>query len=199
MLPGPPEPPEPPEQPEPPESPEQPEREDARPQADADAGAADTGALPGPPTEAWSLPVPGGPAVGRDRPSVGQGGAAVGHPVARLLFSSGDVVDVDRVVLVGRAPDAGRARSGDGPHAEPLLVTVPSPQQGISSTHLEVRPGAGPDLGLAVVTDLGSTNGTLLIQPGVPPEDLKAGVGVPLVDGAVIDLGDGLTIRVLEP
>jgi hypothetical protein len=174
----------------------------------APGNAPDPGPLAGPPTEAWvlddadrltelgeeadapDLDVASGPG--------GPGGPAAGRPVARLLFSSGDVADVDRVVLVGRAPDRDRVRSGDGPGAEPLLVAVPSPRQEISSTHLEVRPGAGPDLGLAVVTDLGSTNGTLLTQPGLPPEDLKAGVGVQLVPGAVLDLGDGLTIRVVD-
>lgn len=116
------------------------------------------------------------------------------QPVAHLVFSSGDTVAVDRAVVVGRAPEV---RSSDG--EEPLLVRVPSPYQEISATHLEVRPGAGADHGTAVVTDLGSTNGTLLIQPGLPPEDLRAGVAAQLLPGAVIDLGDGVTIEVLGP
>ena len=116
-------------------------------------------------------------------------------PVARLVFSSGETVDVDRVVLVGRAPEAGRTGAAD----QPRLVSVPSPQQEISSTHLEVRPGSGADQGSAVVTDLGSTNGTLLVRPGRPPEDLRPGVAVQLVPGAVIDLGDGVTARVDNP
>jgi hypothetical protein len=117
------------------------------------------------------------------------------RPVARLVFSSGAVVEVDRAVLVGRAPETGRFSSSE----EPRLVTVPSPHQEISSTHLEVRPGSGADHGSAVVTDLGSTNGTLLLQPGLPPEDLKAGVAVQLIPGAVLDLGDGVTIQILNP
>jgi hypothetical protein len=117
------------------------------------------------------------------------------RPVARLLVSSGGTVDVDRPVLVGRAPEAGRL-SGAG---ETRLVPVPSPNQEISSTHLEVRPGSGADHGSAVVTDLGSTNGTVVVQPGLPPEDLRAGVAVQLVPGAVIDLGDGVTIQVVNP
>lgn len=116
------------------------------------------------------------------------------RPVARLVVSEGDAVDVDRVVLVGRAPEARR-----GEDVEPHLVAVPSPHQEISSTHLEVRPGSGADHGTAVVTDLGSTNGTLLVQPGLPPEDLKAGVAVQLLPGAVLDLGDGVTIQVVNP
>ena len=113
-------------------------------------------------------------------------------PVARLTFSSGEVVDVDRAVIVGRAPEARRFTSTE----QPRLVTVPSPNQEISSTHLEIRPGAGADHGSAVVTDLGSTNGTVLVQPGLPPEDLQPGIAVQLIPGAIIDLGDGVTIQV---
>jgi len=114
------------------------------------------------------------------------------QPVARLTFSSGDVVEVDRAVIVGRAPEARRFTSTE----QPRLVTVPSPNQEISSTHLEIRPGAGADHGSAVATDLGSTNGTVLQQPGLPSEDLKPGIAVQLIPGAIIDLGDGVTIQV---
>lgn len=117
------------------------------------------------------------------------------EPVARLQFSNGEAVDVDRAVLIGRAPEARRFTSTE----QPRLVTVPSPQQEISSTHLEVRPGSGADHGSAVVTDMGSTNGTVLQQPGLPPEDLQPGLPVQLLPGAVIDLGDGVTIRVAQP
>jgi hypothetical protein len=109
---------------------------------------------------------------------------------ARLRFSSGEVVDLDRVVVVGRAPAAG----GTGGEGQVRLVTVPSPQQEISSTHLEVRPGAGH--GSAVVTDLGSTNGTVVVQPGLPAEDLRPGVAVQLAPGTTIDLGEGVTIQI---
>jgi len=110
----------------------------------------------------------------------------------RLDFSSGQQIDVDRVVVVGRAPDPTRFSHVD----QPLMVTVPSPHQEISSTHLEVRPGTGPEQGTALVTDLGSTNGTVLARPDERPEELRPGVPVALVVGAVIDLGDGLTITV---
>ncbi len=68
------------------------------------------------------------PAAPRPRPARGP-----------LVFSSGETVEVDRPVLVGRAPEARRFPSTD----QPRLVTVPSPHQEISSTHLEVRPGLG--------------------------------------------------------
>ncbi|KQV71677.1 hypothetical protein ASC64_21175 [Nocardioides sp. Root122] len=119
----------------------------------------------------------------------------VSQPVASLVFSTGDVVTVDRTVLVGRAPEARRFASHDQPH----VVTVPSPHQEISSTHLEIRPGAGADHGSAIATDLGSTNGTVLALPGLDPEDLKPGIAVSLVPGAVLDLGDGVTIQVTNP
>jgi pSer/pThr/pTyr-binding forkhead associated (FHA) protein len=113
------------------------------------------------------------------------------RPVARLIFSSGEVVEVDRPVVVGRSPEA--RRYGDD---EARLVAVPSPHQEISSTHLEIRPGSGADHGSAVATDLGSTNGTVVAQPGLPAEDLQPGIAVSLVPGAIIDLGEGVTIQV---
>jgi hypothetical protein len=119
----------------------------------------------------------------------------VSRPVAALVFSTGDVVAVDRTVLVGRAPEARRFASHDQPH----VVTVPSPHQEISSTHLEIRPGAGADHGSAIATDLGSTNGTVLALPGLDAEELKPGIAVSLVPGAVLDLGDGVTIQVTNP
>src|SRR4051794_10937849 len=114
--------------------------------------------------------------------------ASAVEPVARLAFSSGEVVEVDRTLVIGRAPQPR--------HEDDVLITVPSPHQEISSTHLEIRPGTGPDHGAAVVTDLGSTNGTLVVQPGLPPEDLRPGIPMQLVPGAVVDLGEGVTIQV---
>jgi len=120
---------------------------------------------------------------------------SVTRPVAKLIISSGETIDVDRVVLIGRAPEARRFTSTE----QPTLITVPSPMHEISSTHVEVRPGSGADHGSAVVTDMGSTNGTVLVQPGLPPEDLKPGIAVQLIPGAIINLGDGLTIQVARP
>lgn len=163
--------------------------------------------VPQPPTEAMTAP----PAFGSDHdgdtvtgaweppPPAGIPGQPpapdVTVPVARLLISNGDVVDVDRAVVIGRAPETRRFNETE----QPRLVTVPSPHLEISSTHVEVRPGSGADHGSAVVTDLGSTNGTVLVQPGLGPEDLVPGVPVQLIPGALIDLGDGLTIQVTTP
>lgn len=155
------------------------------PEASDHDGETRAGALDPTPFERRPSGIPGQP----------QAPAVTSRPVARLVISNGETVDVDRAVLVGRAPEARRFTSTE----QPRLVTVPSPQQEISSTHLEVRPGSGADHGLAVVTDLGSTNGTVLVQPGLGPEDLQPGVAVQLIPGAVIDLGDGVTIQVARP
>jgi hypothetical protein len=142
------------------------------------------------PTEAvdiaalWPSPAPPAPEAPEAPPAV-----------ATLTFSTGETVDVDRAILIGRAPEPGRHPTT----GRPRLVAVPSPQKEISSTHLEVRPGTGADHGSAVVTDLGSTNGTVVVQPGQPPEDLLAGVTVPLLPGAILDVGDGVTIKVSAP
>ncbi len=128
-------------------------------------------------------------------PGQPQAPAVTARPVARLLLSTGDSVDVDRAVLFGRAPEARRFQVGE----EPRLITVLSPHQEISSTHLEIRPGSGVDHGTAVVTDLGSTNGTVIVQPGLGPEELQAGIAVQLIPGAIVDLGDGVTIQVINP
>jgi hypothetical protein len=128
-------------------------------------------------------------------PGQPQAPSITSRPVARLSFSSGETIEVDRAVLVGRAPEARRFTSTE----QPRLVTVPSPNQEISSTHLEIRPGSGADHGSAVVTDMGSTNGTVLVQPGLPAEDLQPGIAVQLIPGAIIDLGDGVTIQVTNP
>jgi len=118
-----------------------------------------------------------------------------GAGVAKLMISDGQQVLVDRVILIGRAPEARRFTDTEQPH----LVAVPSRLHEISSTHIEVRPGTGADQGTAVVTDMGSTNGTVLVQPGLGPEDLKPGIAVQLVPGAIINLGDGVTIQVTRP
>jgi pSer/pThr/pTyr-binding forkhead associated (FHA) protein len=110
------------------------------------------------------------------------------------VISSGQTVDVDRATVIGRAPES--KQYDEDP---PRLVTVPSAHYEISSTHIEVRPGSGADHGTAVITDLGSTNGTVVVQPGLGPQDLAPGEPVQLLPGALIDIGDGITIQVVRP
>ena len=138
---------------------------------------------PQPPTEAMAPPAPvtdhdGLTVAGAWEPPPAEPPGIPGQPpapdvtvpVARLVISNGDVVDVDRAIVIGRAPEARRFNDTEQPH----LVTVPSPHLEISSTHIEVRPGSGADHGTAVVTDLGST--TRRLVPAVSPYRLT-GVG----------------------
>ncbi|MBA8793419.1 hypothetical protein FHX74_001024 [Friedmanniella endophytica] len=110
--------------------------------------------------------------------------------VAVLRPSSGGQVEVDRPVLIGRAPSANRVSGGQLPR----LLTVPSPSHDISRTHLQVAPGDGQVL----VTDMNSTNGTLVTTADGRRLTLEPSAPEPLDPGAVIDLGDGVTI-VVEP
>jgi len=152
---------------------------------------------PAPPVDHDGLTLTGPPPPPPPLPGIpGQEPAPdVTKVVARLVISSGQTVDVDRVTVIGRAPDARQYADADAP----LLVTVPSAHYEISSTHIEVRPGTGADHGSAVITDLGSTNGTVVVQPGLGPQDLAPGEAVQLLPGALIDIGDGITIQVTRP
>ncbi|HWJ61377.1 MAG TPA: FHA domain-containing protein, partial [Acidimicrobiales bacterium] len=90
---------------------------------------------------------------------------AVPRPVvARLVFESGLVVDVDRPQLLGRRPMA-PADADDLPN----LVTIPSPDGDISRAHTGIRL-EGWDV---LVEDLGSTNGTEVRLPGADPVRLR--------------------------
>ncbi len=112
-------------------------------------------------------------------------------PGAQLSLSTGQQVELDRPVLIGRAPESSRFGFGETPR----LVTVPSPQQDISRTHVEIKSEGDHVL----VTDLRSTNGTVVVLPGSPPRRLHPGESVPVPPGTVIDLGDGVTAVVAVP
>lgn len=104
---------------------------------------------------------------------------------------TGAPTEVDRPVLIGRAPAAKRVSGDELPH----LVTVPSPSQDISRTHVQVK----PEDGQVMVYDMHSTNGTSLIHPDGGRRDIPPGQGVVAGYGTVIDLGDGQTIAIDRP
>jgi len=115
----------------------------------------------------------------------------VPRPVlAVLTVSTGQTVPVRGKVVVGRAP---RPRPGEEPAAE--LVTVPSPTHFVSRSHLEVSV-AGWSL---LAQDLGSANGTVLVRAGAPPVLLATALPTPLLVGDLLDVGDGVTLRVDPP
>ncbi|MGO1316750.1 MAG: FHA domain-containing protein [Cellulomonadaceae bacterium] len=109
---------------------------------------------------------------------------------AKLVLSSGQVVTLDRTVLIGRAPIVSRVSNRDLPR----LVTVDSPNHDVSRTHARVR--AEGDR--VFVTDLDSTNGVTLARAGQEPERIRPGVETVVPVGAVVDLGDGATFEVVR-
>ena len=125
-------------------------------------------------------------------PIAPQGPQLLPRPVMALLRASdGTTTEVDRAVLIGRAPSAQRSSS-----RSPRLMTVPSPGHDISRTHLEVAPEGWT----VVVTDLHSTNGTIVVRPGgVDRQPLPAGEAVPVELGSVVELGDGISVLIDFP
>jgi len=109
-------------------------------------------------------------------------GGVAGSParVGLLYFSTGEVVDVDGPVVVGRAP--AQAREGETAR----LVAVRGPGRGISRTHVRVSVEGQ----LVQVEDLGSRNGTLVQSPNGPQVDLQAGVPFTLADGAIVTMAE---------
>lgn len=99
------------------------------------------------------------------------------------------VVWLDAVSYVGRRPSSPRIIYGQMPR----LVRVPSPKQEVSSTHVEVR-----QLGASVVlTDMRSTNGSIVFPPTGEPRKLRQGESVVATPGTLVDIGDGNVIEIL--
>lgn len=127
----------------------------------------------------------------RQQPPVANDAPTQVIPVAstgsgRIRVSTGQVVELDRTVIIGRRPRSQRASGENLPH----LVAVESPQQDISRSHLEVR----PDADTVVVIDLHTTNGSTLLRPGADPVRLHPGEQTLVLSGDVVDLGDGVTV-----
>ena len=103
-----------------------------------------------------------------------------------LVLSNGVREPLYGEIIIGRQP---RIHPAMVDKQRPLLV--PSPKKEISRNHCEFRV-TGWDVYLR---DLGSNNGTFLIRPGQPPLRVSETSPVSVQVGDVIDLGDGLTIR----
>jgi pSer/pThr/pTyr-binding forkhead associated (FHA) protein len=98
-------------------------------------------------------------------------------------------VPLDVPCLVGRNPSAPRVIQGRSPR----LVRVASASKEVSATHLEVL-----QLGATVVvTDLNSTNGSVVRVPGRAPRMLRQGESVAVTPGTVVDIGDGNLLEIL--
>lgn len=107
-------------------------------------------------------------------------------PLGVLRLSTGDVVTLDRSVLLGRAPKLGE---GVAAHDRPHVVKVPSPERDISRNHVEVILEGWHVL----IRDLGTTNGTTVTLPGESPVRLRANDQQVLEPGSFVSMADEVT------
>ena len=125
--------------------------------------------------------------------------AAIGLPQAESLPFTGrysfrvgeysDAVMLDRPARVGREPAVSRISKGETPR----LVRVASPSREVSGTHLEVRQVGSS----VIITDLRSTNGSVVMQPGSVPRKLRQGESVVVSPGTLVDIGDQNILQIL--
>ena len=111
--------------------------------------------------------------------------------LATLTLSTGAAVEVAGDVVIGRAP---QVQAGGDPHIV-ALVPVASPQHMVSRSHLMLTTSGWSIL----AQDLGSSNGTVLARPGATPVLLGPGMPTPVFMGDLMDVGDGVTLRIDPP
>lgn len=116
------------------------------------------------------------------------------HDAARpalgfLRLSTGDVVSLDRGVLMGRAPKVNVDVDPTGPQ-RPHVLRLASPDNDISRNHAEVFL-AGRQV---IVRDLGSTNGTTVALPGQEPIRLRPSDQQVIEPGTVVTLADEISL-----
>jgi pSer/pThr/pTyr-binding forkhead associated (FHA) protein len=136
-------------------------------------------------------PVPGAP-VGATQeaagpPSAGQ--EVAGHDLSYIRIGSHQPIPLDVPAYIGRRPSSPRITGG----RLPRLVMVPSPSREVSATHIEVRQEGRT----VVVTDLGTTNGTIVTHPLGTPVKLRQGESVVVVNGSIVDIGDGIRVVIV--
>lgn len=104
----------------------------------------------------------------------------------RMVLSTGRTVELERPVVIGRRPKSVRTSGAE----LPTLVAVESPEQDISRSHVEIR-AEGEHV---LVTDLDTTNGTVLLRAGQEPVRLHPNEPTMVITGDVLDIGDGVTV-----
>lgn len=112
--------------------------------------------------------------------------------LGRLSFTTGDVVSLDRGVLMGRGPTVPDGKDADRPH----VVQLGADGVDISREHLEVRLEGWH----VQVCDLGSTNGTEVTLPGAAPQRLHPHEPATIEPGTVVTLAEvaSFTYEVVE-
>ena len=110
-------------------------------------------------------------------------------PWYRIRVNRHEPIPLDAPALIGRQPVSPRIAIG----GVPRLVRVPSPGREVSSTHIELRQQGAS----VIVTDLRSTNGTIVSIPGSSSQKLRQGESLVVSPGTVVDIGDGNTVEIL--
>ncbi|WP_461189602.1 FHA domain-containing protein [Arthrobacter sp. Z4-13] len=110
--------------------------------------------------------------------------------LGRMRISTGELVDLDQSLVIGRQPSVSRVQGG----GMPQLVQVASPGGDISRSHVEVRLEGWH----VMLCDLKATNGTILVREGQPPRRLAQNEMAILLDGDIAELGDNISLRFEE-
>ncbi|MDZ4354545.1 MAG: FHA domain-containing protein, partial [Arthrobacter sp.] len=118
-------------------------------------------------------------------------GVQVRRPrLGRVRLSTGELIDLDQSLIVGRQPSVSRVQGA----VMPKLVQVASPSGDISRSHVEVRLEGWH----VMLCDLKATNGTVLVREGHSPRRLAQGEMAILLDGDIAEVGDGISLRFEE-
>ncbi|OAE01285.1 FHA domain-containing protein [Arthrobacter sp. OY3WO11] len=110
--------------------------------------------------------------------------------LGRVRVSTGELLDLDQSLIIGRQPSVSRVQGG----IMPRLVQVPSPEGDISRSHVEVRLEGWH----VMLCDLKATNGTVLVREGQSPRRLAQNEMAILLDGDIAELGDNISLRFEE-
>lgn len=110
--------------------------------------------------------------------------------LGRMRLSTGELLDLDESMVIGRQPSVSRVQGG----VMPRLVQVASPGGDISRSHVEVRLEGWH----VMLCDLKATNGTVLVREGQPPRRLAQNEMAILLDGDIAELGDNISMRFEE-
>lgn len=121
--------------------------------------------------------------------------AAVTEPTPAVVASytfrvgDGEEQELEAPVLIGRNP----TRSAVPGNAAPTrLVAVASPTLAVSATHLELRREGGA----VVVTDVRSTNGSIVVSPRGERTRLRPGQSFVVAPGSAVHIGDDTIVTI---
>lgn len=125
-----------------------------------------------------------------DRDDAGEAPTVAGRAdVALRVPGVEGLVPLDAPVVIGRRPGASRVPE----HPAPRRIVVPADRQGVSGRHARIE-----QLGESVVvTDLGSSNGTVVHLPAGPLLRLRPGESCVVLPDSIVALGDGIDIAVV--